>query len=111
MSQNTISSSEVELLRQDFKLLLNEVYELRNILEQQSETKAKYISVPSFAKHIGLSRQRVRTLCETGVLKAIQPSKDGGRWKILSTELRRLRQEAKANQYNNFIPRKKLAAA
>jgi len=107
MSQNSYSSSEVELLRQDFKLLLNEVYELRNILERQSEEKAKYISVPRFAKSIGLSRQWVRTLCETGVIKAVQPARDGGRWKILATELDRLRREAQANKFNDLKSRKK----
>jgi len=44
------------------------------------------------------------------MIKAVQPAKDKGRWRVLSTEIRRLREEAKANHFNNQKTRKKIAA-
>lgn len=93
-------TSEIEMLRQDFRIMLNEVYELRRLLQGLDENHAEYMSVPRFAREIGLSSTRVRFMCTHGKLKAIQPANDRGRWKILSTELVRLRNEAKANNYS-----------
>lgn len=92
--------NEIEMLRQDFRVMLTQVLELRRFLEGLEETKAKYMSIPQFAKEIGLSRSAVRVMCMKRKLKAVQPSNDRGRWKVLSSELVRLRQEAKANNDN-----------
>jgi len=110
MSHTLMTPNELELLRQDFRLILNEVYELRRLIETLEENKCEYLSIPRFAKLIGLSSERVRQLIETGMIKAVQPAKDKGRWRVLSTEIRRLREEAKANHFNNQKTRKKIAA-
>ncbi|MEK9157720.1 MAG: helix-turn-helix domain-containing protein [Patescibacteria group bacterium] len=73
-----------------------ELAELKELVLDLATPSKKYLSVSKFAQSLGWSPSHVRNLCEEGKLKAIQPGGDGGTWKILTSELPRLRQQIKA---------------
>ncbi|MBS1489711.1 MAG: hypothetical protein JSS93_04225 [Bacteroidetes bacterium] len=84
--------------------------ELVELVQDIAIPHKKYLSVRKFAQSIGWSTSHVRNLCETGKLKAMQPSGDGGQWKIMTSELARMRQLIKdqsvANHFNDHRVRK-----
>jgi hypothetical protein len=90
------------------------INQLVELVQDIATPNKKYLSVRKFAEHLGWSTSHVRYLCETGKLKAMQPAGDGGQWKILSSELPRIRQlikdESQANHFNDHKARKRLAA-
>jgi hypothetical protein len=91
----------VELLNQT----LEEVRQLREEVKEKHSNKA-YLSVKQFATKIGMSITQVRYWCETGQIKAIQPGGDGTKWKILASELDRLKSQAKENNHTPIKSRK-----
>jgi hypothetical protein len=84
----------------DYKILCDQISDIKRLLENRDEQTSLYLSVPEFAKKIGLTRSRVRQLCEEGRIKAIQINKNKGRWRILATEVKRLQLEAQSNHFN-----------
>lgn len=100
--------SEIELLRQDFRIVLNEVYELRSILEAMEEESSEYLSVSKFAKLVGYSRETVRTWCNDQSIHAIQPHGPRGGWRIHRSEVKKVKQKMKRGEQGTRIFRKEI---
>jgi len=104
--------NEIKLLRRDVISTTHELQNLRRVVDELKPVASKFISVKEMAGQLGYSTRHIRSLCETGFIEGIQPSKDGGEWKIFGTELQRIRKEAEENRFNKktINHRKRIAA-
>jgi hypothetical protein len=114
VNKKLIISPDTQLLVELISRQEQRINELMELVQDIAAPNKKYLSVRKFADGLGWSPSHVRQLCETGKLKAMQPAGDGGQWKILSSELPRVRQQIKddlqANHFNEHKPRKRIAA-
>ena len=114
MKERLIISPDTQLLVELISRQEQRINELMELVQDIATPNKKYLSVKKFAEGLGWSPSHVRHLCETGKLKAMQPAGDGGQWKILSSELPRVRQQIKdelqANHFNEHKPLKRIAA-
>ena len=114
MKDKLTISPDTQLLVELISRQEQRINELVELVQDLASPNKKYLSVRKFAEGLGWSTSHVRHLCETGKLKAMQPAGDGGQWKILSSELQRMREQIKdelhANHFNDHKVRKRIAA-
>ena len=114
MSRKLTISPDTQLLVELIGRQEQRINELVELIQDIATPHKKFLSVRKFAECLGWSTSHVRNLCETGKLKAMQPAGDGGQWKILTSELPRIRQLIKdklqANHFNDHKMRKSIAA-
>lgn len=99
MSDNEkILLDELKLLRSDVAHLIHAQEILQRKIDELDPKSD--VSVTTVAKKIDLSPRRVRQMCETGQIEAVQPNPNRGHWKIPYKELERLQRLAKQNRFN-----------
>lgn len=87
------------------QIVLNELRELRAIVEGLRPEADRLVSVNFVAQRLCLNPKTVRNMCMDGrIKKAVQPSGDRGEWRIPYTEYERLKNGRK------MLKRKSVAA-
>lgn len=84
----------------DAQLILNEIRELRTIVEYLRPEADRFVTINFIAQHLGINRKTIHTMCVDGRLKgATQPGgKAGAEWRIPYPEYERLKKAKPAQR-------------